>query len=260
VQNLIAFVQPSGPTGAPTTVAPTKSDGLAAVPAAPDPYGGAAVAQALRSTMAAAGHDLMQPLQIISHALERLVLAEQLAGDRIWIEAARTQVHRMTRGLGDLVGAAVSQEPFGPPTLQCLGVIMEETEAVWVKSAAAGGVTLEIARLPAPVRTDRARMRSILDNLIGNALKYGRSHVRVSTCRTAGKVRVDVVNDGTVIPADIQARLFEAFYQADRTSEGLGLGLSIVREHCRALGHLVEVASEPSGTRFSIVIDEPEAD
>lgn len=260
MQKLIASVQSSGAAVSATTVTRTEPNGVATVLAPSEPDAGAAVARALRSAMAAAGHDLMQPLQIISHALERLVLAEQLAGDRLWIEAARTQVHRMTRGLGDLVGAAVSQEPFGPPTLQCLGIIMEETEAVWAKSAAAGGVRLEIAGLPVPVRTDRARMRSILDNLIGNALKYGRSHVRVGTCRSAGRIRVDVVNDGTLIPADIQIRLFDAFYQADRTSEGLGLGLSIVREHCRALGHLVEVASEPSGTRFSIVIDEPEAD
>ncbi len=256
MQHPIAFVTTSGVIGGAAHVATPQANSAGAMPAAAEPLAGVAVARALRSAMAAAGHDLMQPLQIISHALERLNVAEQLAGDRVWIEAARTQVHRLARGLADLVEAAVSQEPFGPPALQCLGVIMDETEAVWAKSAAAGGVSLEIARLPVPVCTDHARMRSIMDNLIGNALKYGRSHVRVSTWRSAGKVRIDVVNDGMVIPVEVQARLFEAFYQADSTSVGLGLGLSIVREHCHALGHLVEVASDPSGTRFSIVIDE----
>jgi signal transduction histidine kinase len=213
------------------------------------------IAGALRSAMTATGHDLMQPLQIISHALERLDVAEQQAGDRIWIEAARSQVLRLARGLADLVQAAVSQEPAQLPALQCLGAIMEETEAAWAKSAVAGGVQLEIVRVPVRIRTDRIRMRSILDNLIGNALKYGRHHVGVNTRLAAGKVHVDVVNDGEAIPPAVQARLFEAFYQADRTSDGLGLGLSIVREHCLALGHLVEVASEPSRTRFSVVID-----
>ena len=213
------------------------------------------IASALRSAMTATGHDLMQPLQIISHALERLNAAEQQAGDQVWIEAARTQVLRLARGLSDLVQAAVSQEPSQLPALQCLGVIMDDTEAAWAKSAVAGGVRLEIDRVPVRIRTDRHRMRSILDNLIGNALKYGRSHVGVSTRLAVGKVHVDVINDGDPIPLAVQARLFEAFYQADRTSDGLGLGLSIVRDHCLALGHLVEVASEPGGTRFSVVID-----
>lgn len=227
----------------------------AAAGPATEPDALTSIAGALRSAMTATGHDLMQPLQIISHTLERLNVAEQQAGDRVWIEAARTQVLRLARGLADLVQAAVSPEPAQLPALQCLGAIMDETEAVWEKSAIAGGVRLEIASVPVRIRTDRLRMRSILDNLIGNALKYGRSHVGVSTRLAAGKVHVDVVNDGEVIPLAVQARLFEAFYQADRTSDGLGLGLSIVREHCLALGHLVEVASEPSGTRFSVVID-----
>lgn len=257
MQDRIAFVRPSGTTDGAAHVATTKAESVAAVPAAAEALAGTALSHGLRSAMAAAGHDLMQPLQIISHALERLDVAEQLVGDRVWIEAARAQVHRMARGLADLVGASVSQEPFGPPALQCLGAIITETEAVWAKSAAAGGIKLEIDSLSVPVRTDRARMRSILDNLIGNALKYGQSRVRVSTWRSAGVVRIDVVNDGAVIPTDIQARLFEAFFQADKRSEGLGLGLSIVREHCHALGHSIEVASEPSGTRFTVVIDEP---
>ncbi|QNE31078.1 HAMP domain-containing histidine kinase [Sphingomonas sp. NBWT7] len=254
MQHRMAFMRASEPIGGAVHVATTQTDSAAAIPVAAEPAD-LAVTRALRSAMAAAGHDLMQPLQIISHALERLDLAEQLAADRVWIEAARTQVRRMARGLADLVGAAISQEPFGPPVLQCLGAIMDETEAVWAKSAAAGGVRLEIARLSVPVRTDRVRMRSILDNLIGNALKYGRGFVRVSTWRSAGKVRVDVLSDGTAIPADTQARLFEAFYQADASSDGLGLGLSIVREHCLALGHFVEVASGENGTRFSIVFE-----
>lgn len=228
-----------------------------APPAVAEETSGEAIARALRATMAAAGHDLMQPVQIISHALERLIVAEQQTGDQVWLEAARTQVHRLARGLAELVEAAVSRDASPQSAVHCLSVVMKETEAAWARSAAAGGVRLDFTHLPASVGTDRRRLRSILDNLIGNALKYGRSHVIVSARRTGGTVCIDVVNDGDAIPAEVQARLFEAFYQADRTSEGLGLGLSIVREHCLALGHRIEVASERSGTRFTVLIDSP---
>lgn len=211
--------------------------------------------RALRSVMTAAGHDLMQPLQIISHALERVAARDQRKDDRIWLEAALVQVERLASGLSQLVEAGVSGEAAPLPSPQCLGIIMEESRAAWEKSATARDMTLEITPVPVRVRTDRARMRSILDNLIGNALKYGRSRVRVCTTGGPGEIRLDVTNDGDVIPGDVRERLFDAFYQADGSREGIGLGLSIVHGHCSALGHRIEFASDAEGTRFSVVID-----
>jgi len=208
----------------------------------------------LRATMAATGHDLMQPLQIVSHCVERFGASRQNDSDRVWIEAARTQIARLARGLTNLVQVAVAQGAAPTPAQQCLGPILDDTQAAWAQPAAASGIVFNIDRLAVPVRTDRPRLRSILDNLISNAFKYGSGHVNLSASILPLGVRIDVLNDGGPIPPHVQERSFDAFYQADPSSSGLGIGLSIVREHCRSLGYQIEVVSDPFHTRFSILI------
>ena len=223
-------------------------------PLSADLISGDALTRRLRAAMAATGHDLMQPLQIVSYSLERLDASPQQDRDRIWIDAARDQIQRLARGLAELVQIAVSREPLPSPVLQCLGEILDETRSAWAQPAAASGIDLRIGRLAVPIRTDRVRLRSILDNLISNAVKYGGGLVQVSAVTLPLGVRIDVLNNGGPIPRDVQDRSFDPFYQADPSSAGLGIGLSIVSEHCRSLGHLVEVDSGPSHTRFSILI------
>ena len=223
-------------------------------PLSADLISGDTLTRRLRAAMAATGHDLMQPLQIVSYSLERLDASQQQERDRVWIDAARNQVQRLARGLAELVQMAVSREPLSNPVSQCLGGIFEETKAAWAQPAAASGIKLTIGRLTVPITTDRVRLRSILDNLISNAFKYGGGRVELRAAILPSGVRIDVLNNGGPIPQDVQDRSFDPFYQGDPSSTGLGIGLSIVREHCRALGHVVEVDSGPSYTRFSILI------
>jgi signal transduction histidine kinase/CheY-like chemotaxis protein len=92
------------------------------------------------------------------------------------------------------------------------------------------------------VNVDATRVRQVLTNLLGNALKFTPSGcVRVEVTVTGGDhVRVEVEDSGVGVPPEKAERLFEAFYQGDATTsrqfKGTGLGLAISREIVHALG------------------------
>jgi len=111
------------------------------------------------------------------------------------------------------------------------------------------------------VRTDIARVRQILKNLLANAFKFtkqGGVNLRIAP-DAAGWVSFSVTDTGIGIPADKQQVIFEAFQQADGTTSrhygGTGLGLSISRELTRLLGGEIRVASEPGkGSSFTLYL------
>lgn len=211
---------------------------------------------ALRRIMRSTGHDLMQPLQIISHALERFGNTTFSERDRMWLDAARVQVERIAGGLSELVEPSLPQEGAARGCFS-LCALFDEIEADWSAAARVAGVRLRVVRSSALVRSERRRIRSILDNLIGNAIKYRRlGNVLLGCRRRNGGLAIDVVDDGPGIAPDQQQRIFRAFCQINPEREGLGLGLALVREHCTALGHRVELASVPErGSRFSLLLD-----
>jgi signal transduction histidine kinase len=109
------------------------------------------------------------------------------------------------------------------------------------------------------VAVDRQRMRQIMLNLVGNAIKFTSAGgtVRVMAGRDGDRVRFEVHDDGMGIPADRLKEIFEPFVQVDdaltRTVSGAGLGLAISRDLARAMGGDLTVKSEPgSGSVFSV--------
>ena len=125
-----------------------------------------------------------------------------------------------------------------------------------------------LADLPetiAPVQADAEKLRQVIINLIGNALKFterGSVTVRVVTAPNDPKpVRIDVADTGIGIPPEKLGLIFEAFQQADssvaRKYGGTGLGLTISQALCGLMGFHIEVASEPGrGSTFSVVLGE----
>ena len=112
-----------------------------------------------------------------------------------------------------------------------------------------------------PIRADAGRLKQILINLIGNALKFterGSVTVRVVADPASGEAeRIDVVDTGIGIPKERQAAIFEAFEQADATTarryHGSGLGLTISRTLLQQMGYVISVASEVGkGSTFSV--------
>lgn len=101
------------------------------------------------------------------------------------------------------------------------------------------------------LRGDPDRLRQILFNLGGNAVKFTeRGRVVLRASRPApGLLRIEVTDTGPGLPADVAATLFEPFVRsgADRKKEGTGLGLSIVRRFAEAMGGEASAANRPDG-------------
>jgi signal transduction histidine kinase/ActR/RegA family two-component response regulator len=116
------------------------------------------------------------------------------------------------------------------------------------------------------VEGDPVRLRQVLHNLLGNAIKFTQAGtVRLSAQRDAGTgaMRIAVHDTGIGIAPAEQARVFEAFHQADGTYQrrfgGTGLGLTISRELCRAMGGDLLCHSEPGqGSVFYVTLPLPE--
>ncbi|WP_082702435.1 hybrid sensor histidine kinase/response regulator [Pseudacidovorax intermedius] len=131
--------------------------------------------------------------------------------------------------------------------------------------AASKGIGLQLdlpARLPATVPGDAVRLRQILTNLVGNAIKFTaegevRVALRLRLHGTATHYCIDVQDTGIGIAADKLDDIFEPFVQAESSTTrrfgGTGLGLTISRGFARAMGGDIEVRSEPGrGTTFSL--------
>ncbi|OFZ87695.1 MAG: hypothetical protein A2W21_14485 [Betaproteobacteria bacterium RBG_16_66_20] len=115
--------------------------------------------------------------------------------------------------------------------------------------------------LPAAIRLDPLRLRQILLNLLGNAVKFtARGSVEVEASWEPQLLRFSVRDTGPGIPADSLARVFDPFERdAGAKEPGTGLGLSVTRELVRLMQGTISVTSSPgAGTRFSVSVSATE--
>ncbi|MEP6729721.1 MAG: ATP-binding protein [bacterium] len=141
--------------------------------------------------------------------------------------------------------------------------LVQETLAEMDSQAQAGGINLigEYPDTPGLIDTDRAKLKQVLINLIGNALKFcgeGEVRVVVTADPISGLVtRIAVIDKGIGIPAAQLETIFEAFRQAENSTArqfgGTGLGLAISRSLAQLMGYDIRVTSEVGvGSTFSI--------
>jgi signal transduction histidine kinase len=142
-------------------------------------------------------------------------------------------------------------------------LLVRDTIAMLESTAVAKGIALR-GRVPdvvAPIVTDAGKLRQILINLIGNAIKFtndGEVRVTVETDGDSNEpVSISVRDTGIGIAPDRQQKVFEPFEQGDSSTRrefgGTGLGLSIVKTFAELIGAAIEVESElGKGTTFTV--------
>ena len=110
------------------------------------------------------------------------------------------------------------------------------------------------------IMADGEQLVRVFDNLLGNAIKYGRygKMIRIRTLTENTQIQIQIVNYGSVIPAENLPFLFEKFYIVDASrqpsSEGTGLGLAIAKSIVESHGGSISVRSSFEGTVFEVVL------
>lgn len=214
-------------------------------------------------------HDLKSPLTTIIGYAEFLLESAAPALDaekRTCLETLRKSADHMQYLINQLVEAA--RLTSGKIALELqeleLGQVLEEAAALTRGQMAAKGIRFELRREPAaPVklRADRGRMMQILSNLLGNACKFtpNGGRIELSASGEDKQVHFCVSDSGIGIAPEHHARIFERFYQVDRSPskafKGLGLGLRIAKDLVELHGGRIWVESRPGqGSQFHFSI------
>jgi len=219
--------------------------------------------------LATLAHELRAPLAPLRSALDLL----NLSGDDPQINAkARAimdrQVRQMVRLVEDLFD--VGRISNGKLILKRARIDLRDAVRAAIETClpaieqAGHTFNSDLPGTPVPVDADPARLAQVFCNLINNAVKYtprgGRIQIAV---HRAGddKVRITVADNGVGIPADMRSRIFDLFTQLDRplerSTEGLGLGLTLTRQLVTIHGGEIDVRSEGSGKGSEFIVDLP---
>jgi signal transduction histidine kinase len=210
--------------------------------------------------LAAAGHDLRQPLQSIILSLDLLALRIPNPADREPAARAIRAAGGLTRALDRLV--ALSRLESGQiephPIAFALDPFLTELGETFRPLAEAAGLALQVEPSHTTIRSDPALLEEILQNLVSNAIKYTAAGRVVVRCAGNGpSASIEVRDTGIGMPPDKIEAAFQEFHRLDSGhGTGLGLGLSIVRRLTDLLGHRVTLKSQP-GEGTSVVVEVP---
>ena len=214
--------------------------------------------------LAAASHDLRQPL----HALSFLTAALDM---RALDAGARDILRKMVNALDDLslefdmlldiskLDAGVV--PIRPGTFE-IRPFLERIGEPFVAAALSRGLDFSVTGCEGVhVHTDRALLERIVRNIIDNAFKYTpRGSVAVSCGCVGARCEISIIDTGIGIPEAERERVFDEFYQLGNSErdrrKGMGLGLSIVRRLATLLCVELRMEStEGRGTTFTLALD-----
>ena len=213
--------------------------------------------------LAAASHDLRQPLQTLGIYLHMIGEQAEAPILRKLADSARDAFEATQRMLNSLMDIAMLEAGVTRPQLAevdlapFLNRISEDLRV----EAEAKGLSFRVSSCDVRVTTDPAMLERIVRNLLNNALKYTPTGVIRLACRTGRQgIAIKIQDTGPGIPRDRMHLIFEDFYQIgnperDR-SKGLGLGLAIVARLTRLLGYRLRVLSRP-GRGAIFIVDIP---
>ena len=215
--------------------------------------------EAQRELMRAVSHELRTPVARIRFGMEMLAEEDDYSYRIQQVEMIDKDIEALNTLIDEIMTYAKLEQ--GTPSLdfedlvlvEVLDQVVMETEALKTQKE------IELIAPPLTLRVDAERryLHRVVQNLVGNAVRYCDNKVRISGgVRADGKAYVCVEDDGPGIPEQERSRIFEAFARLDdsrtRASGGYGLGLSIVSRIAYWFGGEIQVDQSPNlgGARF----------
>ena len=207
-----------------------------------------------------ASHELRTPVTVI---LAECEMAEKMPEDTEAVQESVTEIHKQARKMSELIGKLLAYTRLEQGTrridreeLDLSGLVEDVCEEQ--RTVAARNIRIECEASPdVLVNGDVALLISLVQNLVTNAVKYGKDggHVWVKVYSEGSKACVSVRDDGIGIGEEDLACIWNRFYQADRSrsdeSRGIGLGLSLAQQIARLHGGRITASSRPGeGSEF----------
>jgi signal transduction histidine kinase len=221
---------------------------------------------ARRQLLANLMHELGSPLGAIRSAIQALLKGAgqdpQLASDLLsGIDSETARLQRLLDDLWELHDQVLGKQELNRRLVQ-LNEWLASTLTPWEAAAREKGLRWETnftAGLPA-ILIDPDRMAQAIGNILSNAIKFTAAggQISIRTALVDGQLAIQISDTGPGIPAEEQEKIFQPFYrgsQGRRIVEGMGLGLSIVRDIVTAHGGTVKLESTSGqGSRFILQI------
>jgi two-component system CheB/CheR fusion protein len=212
--------------------------------------------------LATASHDLRQPLQTIRLLnASLLTVTPEHAEQYDLLRRQQSAIDSASRMLNSLLDITRLESGSIEPHVDAISFasVYADLKREFEPLALAKGLRLEFAPTARVLMSDRILFMQLLQNIIGNAIKYTqKGFVRIADDLDDDGLLLKVEDSGCGVPAEKLDRIFDEYYQVDQRGierTGVGLGLAIVREVSRILRFSVSVASEyGNGTTLRVRI------
>ncbi|MGH8704196.1 MAG: sensor histidine kinase, partial [Burkholderiales bacterium] len=210
-------------------------------------------------------HDLKTPLAALREGTE--LLNDEVAGplapaQRQVVAILRDNSVKLQRMIEELLEYQRTLHAAAGLEIASIGLdaLLKQSVQAHRLAARAKGQRIELDAAPLTIRADAAKLRSIVDNLLGNAVKFTPQGgvVRILAREMGDAATIDVLDTGPGVPLEEGEAIFDAFFRGRAggpgRAEGTGLGLAIARDFAEAHGGRIELVPESRGGHFRVTL------